>query len=409
MVSAAVTKAKPYTVTYQIRGRRVLVGRRAGGRRGLRLPARTAHQPARRARRGRLPADHRHQRPRRRQDRRGRVLQALPGLAARCSPTCCPRTCSRTRRAAGPARCRTTSRPPRARSTVKTLDNDRGEVVLERNDRYWGEPATLDRIVLRRAEQDGAGRRARRRATTRWRWCAPTRSAPSCSATSRPRSPATTVPRPSVVDDRVPAARSQPARRPAGPPGADRAARPRPADHRRHRQRAGGHAAGRRAGARADRARLHRRPCRRDVTLQPGRRADAADRRRLHADQRRLGHATAGRCELVIGAPRNGRPTCGSPTTCSASSPRAGSRPRSVSCPAPELLPAALLDRPDSAGRRRHRGGPARDRRRPGHHARQRLRLRAPARPGWRRPTRPATATRACSRPWTRPSPAHCP
>lgn len=37
--------------------------------------------------------------------------------------------------------------------TVKTLDNDRGEVVLERNDRYWGEPAKLDRIVLRRTEQ----------------------------------------------------------------------------------------------------------------------------------------------------------------------------------------------------------------------------------------------------------------
>ncbi|WP_459706882.1 ABC transporter family substrate-binding protein [Actinophytocola sp. KF-1] len=38
--------------------------------------------------------------------------------------------------------------------TVKTLDNDRGEVVLERNDRYWEQPATLDRIVLRRTEQD---------------------------------------------------------------------------------------------------------------------------------------------------------------------------------------------------------------------------------------------------------------
>jgi ABC-type transport system substrate-binding protein len=38
--------------------------------------------------------------------------------------------------------------------TVKTLDNDRGEVVLERNDRYWAEPAKLDRIVLRRAEQN---------------------------------------------------------------------------------------------------------------------------------------------------------------------------------------------------------------------------------------------------------------
>ncbi|MFC4853194.1 ABC transporter family substrate-binding protein [Actinophytocola glycyrrhizae] len=39
--------------------------------------------------------------------------------------------------------------------TVKTLDNDRGEVVLERNDRYWEDPAKLDRIVLRRAEQKG--------------------------------------------------------------------------------------------------------------------------------------------------------------------------------------------------------------------------------------------------------------
>jgi ABC-type transport system substrate-binding protein len=38
---------------------------------------------------------------------------------------------------------------------VKTLDTDRGEVVLERNDRYWEDPATLDRIILRRSEQEG--------------------------------------------------------------------------------------------------------------------------------------------------------------------------------------------------------------------------------------------------------------
>ncbi|GAB3454703.1 ABC transporter family substrate-binding protein [Actinophytocola sediminis] len=37
---------------------------------------------------------------------------------------------------------------------VKALDTDRGEVVLERNDRYWEEPASLDRIVLRRAAGD---------------------------------------------------------------------------------------------------------------------------------------------------------------------------------------------------------------------------------------------------------------
>ena len=39
--------------------------------------------------------------------------------------------------------------------SLKTLDADRGEVVLERNDRYWGEPPTLDRIILRRADQTG--------------------------------------------------------------------------------------------------------------------------------------------------------------------------------------------------------------------------------------------------------------
>ncbi|HEY0451166.1 ABC transporter family substrate-binding protein [Actinophytocola sp.] len=40
---------------------------------------------------------------------------------------------------------------------IKTLDTDRGEVVLERSDRYWEQPATLDRIVLRRADQTGIG------------------------------------------------------------------------------------------------------------------------------------------------------------------------------------------------------------------------------------------------------------
>jgi ABC-type transport system substrate-binding protein len=38
---------------------------------------------------------------------------------------------------------------------LKTLDRDRGEIVLERNDRYWEQPTTLDRIVLRRADDTG--------------------------------------------------------------------------------------------------------------------------------------------------------------------------------------------------------------------------------------------------------------
>jgi ABC-type transport system substrate-binding protein len=36
---------------------------------------------------------------------------------------------------------------------IKTLDQPRGEIVLERNDRYWEQPTTLDRVVLRRAGQ----------------------------------------------------------------------------------------------------------------------------------------------------------------------------------------------------------------------------------------------------------------
>jgi ABC-type transport system substrate-binding protein len=39
--------------------------------------------------------------------------------------------------------------------SIKTLDRDRGEIVLERNDRYWEQPPTPDRIVLRRADQSG--------------------------------------------------------------------------------------------------------------------------------------------------------------------------------------------------------------------------------------------------------------
>lgn len=36
---------------------------------------------------------------------------------------------------------------------IKSIDMARGEIVLQRNERYWGEPARLDQIVLRRTEQ----------------------------------------------------------------------------------------------------------------------------------------------------------------------------------------------------------------------------------------------------------------
>lgn len=36
---------------------------------------------------------------------------------------------------------------------IKTLDMARGEVILERNERYWEKPAAVDRLILRRANQ----------------------------------------------------------------------------------------------------------------------------------------------------------------------------------------------------------------------------------------------------------------
>lgn len=36
---------------------------------------------------------------------------------------------------------------------VKTMDHGRGEIVLERNERYWEKPAAVDQIVLHRADQ----------------------------------------------------------------------------------------------------------------------------------------------------------------------------------------------------------------------------------------------------------------
>jgi ABC-type transport system substrate-binding protein len=36
---------------------------------------------------------------------------------------------------------------------VRTLDQPRGEIILERNDRFWEQPPALDRLVLRRAGQ----------------------------------------------------------------------------------------------------------------------------------------------------------------------------------------------------------------------------------------------------------------
>ncbi|WP_233520433.1 ABC transporter family substrate-binding protein [Prauserella sp. PE36] len=39
--------------------------------------------------------------------------------------------------------------------SIKTLDKERGEIVLERNERYWEKPAAVDRIVLRSSDHSG--------------------------------------------------------------------------------------------------------------------------------------------------------------------------------------------------------------------------------------------------------------
>ncbi|WP_210718261.1 ABC transporter family substrate-binding protein [Amycolatopsis acididurans] len=39
--------------------------------------------------------------------------------------------------------------------SIKNLDTARGEIILERNDRYWEKPAAVDQIVLRRSDQPG--------------------------------------------------------------------------------------------------------------------------------------------------------------------------------------------------------------------------------------------------------------
>ncbi|MDQ0379273.1 ABC-type transport system substrate-binding protein [Amycolatopsis thermophila] len=39
--------------------------------------------------------------------------------------------------------------------SIKTRDNARGEIILERNERYWDKPAAVDQLVLRRSDAAG--------------------------------------------------------------------------------------------------------------------------------------------------------------------------------------------------------------------------------------------------------------
>jgi len=83
---------------------------------------------------------------------------------------------------------------------VKTLDQPRGEIVLERNDRYWEQPTSLDRVVLRRANQqavmDALGNRDDQAALIRAEGNSLTMIAELARKTPLVN---TTVPRPEVV------------------------------------------------------------------------------------------------------------------------------------------------------------------------------------------------------------------
>jgi len=70
---------------------------------------------------------------------------------ASCSATSFRRTSSRTSRAASRPGWRAPCRSPADSSEWKTIDPQRDEILLARNDRYWGPPAKPDLILFRRA------------------------------------------------------------------------------------------------------------------------------------------------------------------------------------------------------------------------------------------------------------------
>ena len=67
-----------------------------------------------------------------------------------CSTICCRRTSSRTCPAASRAGCRTLP-VTGGQFRADTIDPQRDEILLARNDRYWGPPAKPDQILFRRA------------------------------------------------------------------------------------------------------------------------------------------------------------------------------------------------------------------------------------------------------------------
>ncbi|PPK70176.1 ABC transporter family substrate-binding protein [Actinokineospora auranticolor] len=82
--------------------------------------------------------------------------------------------------------------------SLKGIDRDRGEAVLERNDRYWAAPVPLDRIILRRGDTTGVAN-ALRSGHNQLALLSPDAAGQSALKALEPLATTTTVPRSTVA------------------------------------------------------------------------------------------------------------------------------------------------------------------------------------------------------------------
>ena len=147
--SAEVTSEDPVHRHLQDPARGAVDGQRPDRRRRLLVPVAADGQPARRGRSRRVRPHHRGAVGRGRQDRGGDVLPAVSGVARVVQQH--------------PARAHRQGRARRIRGgpgagapvtggqfRVENIDPQRDEILLARNDRYWGAPAKPDLVLFRR-------------------------------------------------------------------------------------------------------------------------------------------------------------------------------------------------------------------------------------------------------------------
>ncbi len=152
LVSAEVTSEEPFTVTYKIRPEAQWTDNAPIAADDYWYLWRQMVSAARRRRPGGLRPDHRRAVGRGRQDRGGHLLAALPGLAGAVQrhPARAHRQgrAGRVRARDWPGRCRS----PAASSASTSIDPQRDEILLARNDRYWGRArqARSDPVPARR-------------------------------------------------------------------------------------------------------------------------------------------------------------------------------------------------------------------------------------------------------------------